>query len=126
MPLLVLEGGRVRRAGLDDIVEAVLTLIQLVPPGMVTTYGSIAKLIRVSPRLVGRALSKNENPIAVPCHRVVMSDGRIGGYSGSGGPEFKRKLLEIEGVKFRGGRVAKEHIIDLYHLLEGDQQINTP
>ncbi|MCE4624561.1 MAG: MGMT family protein [Desulfurococcales archaeon] len=126
MPLLVLEGGRVRRARFDDIVEAVLTIIQLVPSGMVTTYGSIAKLLGVSPRLVGKALAMNKKPIVIPCHRVVMSDGRIGGYSGPGGPEFKRALLTVEGVKLCGDRVDKGHVIDLYQLLGGDQQINTP
>ena len=126
MPLLVLEDGRARRARLNDIVEAVLTIIQLIPPGKVTTYGSIAKLLGVSPRLVGKALAMNRKPVIIPCHRVVMSDRRIGGYSGPGGSEFKRVLLMFEGVKVSGDRVDKGHIIDLYQTLGGDQQINTP
>ncbi|MCE4628517.1 MAG: MGMT family protein [Desulfurococcales archaeon] len=93
-------------------------IVSLVPPGRVTTYGSIARLLAVSPRLVGRALALNDTPIVVPCHRVVRSDGSLGGYSGPGGPEFKRRLLELEGVRFlNNGRVAPEHIVDVARLL---------
>jgi O-6-methylguanine DNA methyltransferase len=51
-------------------------------------------------RAVGRALAKNPLPLVIPCHRVVRSDGSIGGFSMAGGVETKRKLLELE----RGGR----------------------
>jgi len=117
MALLVLEGGRARRAGLAEISEAVYALVSLVPPGRVTTYGSIAALLGVSPRLVGQALKRNTNPIIVPCHRVVRSDGSLGGYSGPGGPAFKRRLLELEGVGFSDGRVRPEFIVDVASLL---------
>ncbi len=112
MPLLVLdEGGALRRAGLEDYVEAVKALVSLVPVGRVTTYSTIARLLGVSPRLAGRALSLNPEPIVYPCHRVVRSDGGLGGYSVGGAP-FKEGLLRLEGVPVEGGRVDRVYIID--------------
>ena len=76
---VVEEGLGARRPGFRDLAEAVWALVSLVPPGLVTTYGSLARLLRTSPRLVGRALAANPDPIVVPCHRVVRSDGSLGG-----------------------------------------------
>jgi methylated-DNA-[protein]-cysteine S-methyltransferase len=75
--------------------------------GKVTTYGAIAKAMG-SPRAaraVGQALGANQNPIVVPCHRVVRSDGVLGGYSGGEGPRTKAKLLAREGVPVTAGRI---------------------
>jgi len=84
--------------------------------GKVTTYSSLAKIIKVHPRAVGRMLSKNKDLIVTPCHRVVKSDGSIGGYAL--GVDFKKKLLELEGVRFCGSyRVCKDNIIDVSKLL---------
>ena len=49
-------------------------------------------------RAVANACGANPNPIVVPCHRVIRSDGELGGYSGPGGIEQKRELLREEGV----------------------------
>ena len=76
-------------------------LIQI-PEGKVTTYGDIAKALghpRAS-RQVGRILNKNPSPILVPCHRVIMSDGSIGGYAF--GKARKKELLKKEGLSFNG------------------------
>jgi len=76
-------------------------LIQI-PEGKVTTYGDIAKALghpRAS-RQVGRILNKNPSPILVPCHRVIMSDGSIGGYAF--GKARKKELLKKEGLGFNG------------------------
>ncbi len=95
----------------------VYTLLNLVPPGFVTTYGSIARVAGLHPRAVGRILSENNNPIVVPCHRVVRSDGSLGGYKW-GGPRVKKRLLELEGVEFDGPwHVSRESIIDLASIL---------
>lgn len=77
-----------------------------IPRGKVTTYGDIAKAIG-SPgasRAVGRILNINPDPVVVPCHRVVMSDGRLGGYAF--GSERKQQLLEKEGLTFSGNKLA--------------------
>lgn len=69
-----------------------------IPYGGLATYGDIARAIGSAARAVGTACGKNPIPIIVPCHRVVSTGGGIGGYSGRGGIETKRKLLNLEGV----------------------------
>ena len=72
--------------------------LKKIPIGETKTYKEIAKLIG-SPkaaRAVANACGKNPYPITIPCHRVVRSDGGLGGYSGKGGVETKRQLLENE------------------------------
>ena len=100
--------------------EDVYRLVMKIPRGKVTTYGAIARALGVSPRFVAAALRANPRPVEVPCHRVVMSDGSLGGYS-FGGPDVKRRLLEAEGVKFdERGRVLKEYIIYDLHDIDKD------
>jgi methylated-DNA-[protein]-cysteine S-methyltransferase len=71
-----------------------------IPRGFVSTYGRIAKYLgnSQSSRAVGRALATNLFPLVIPCHRAVMSNGEIGGYQG--GVEMKKRLLEMEGIRF--------------------------
>ena len=77
-----------------------------VPPGMVVSYSELARAagLKNGQRAVGRIMSQNPYPGVVPCHRVVMSDGRLGGY-GFGGAEIKATMLEKEGVQVAGGRI---------------------
>lgn len=97
-------------------------LLMLLPPGRVTTYGDLARLLGTSPRHVGRLLAENDEAPIVPCHRVVGSDGSLVGYSGPGGVAFKKRLLELEGVVFDGrGRVRREHFTSLSRLLLGEE-----
>lgn len=65
--------------------------------GKITTYSALAKKLKTSPRAVARALARNPFPIKIPCHRVVRSDGKIGGYIF--GTKRKRTLLREEGIK---------------------------
>jgi len=75
-------------------------VFKLLPPkGKTTTYGEIANKLKTSPRAVARALATNPFPIKIPCHRVIMSKGDIGGYSGKGGAGRKRELLSEENSK---------------------------
>tara|TARA_B100001093_G_scaffold109483_1_gene101756 strand:+ start:284 stop:571 length:288 start_codon:yes stop_codon:yes gene_type:complete len=71
-----------------------------IPKGQVKTYKEIARSIRKpkTSRAVANACGKNPFPIKIPCHRVIRSDGRLGGYSGKGGIKAKRKLLRSEGI----------------------------
>ena len=80
--------------------EKVWALTARIPKGKVVTYGDIAKALHCNgARAVGNALNKNPYAPAVPCHRVVGSDGSLTGFAG--GLEKKRKLLLGEGVKLR-------------------------
>ena len=74
---------------------------RLIPYGETRSYSWVAEQIGKprATRAVGQALGKNPLPIIVPCHRVVASDGGLGGFSG--GLEMKRKLLEVEGCLSR-------------------------
>lgn len=86
--------------------ERVYRKLMEVPPGMVVSYGELARAagLKNGQRAVGRIMANNPYPGIVPCHRVVMSDGRIGGY-GYGGPEIKANMLRREGVAVEGGKV---------------------
>tara|TARA_B100000686_G_C16663595_1_gene902352 strand:+ start:657 stop:1106 length:450 start_codon:yes stop_codon:yes gene_type:complete len=64
--------------------------------GETKSYGQIAKKYKISPRHVGKICGQNNLLLAVPCHRVIKSDGSLGGFSSSGGIKLKKKLLEFE------------------------------
>lgn len=100
--------------------EITYTLLQLIPIGKVTTYKLLSEIVGKSPRLIGKFLAENKEIIVIPCHRVVKHSRDIGGYSL--GIEFKKKLLEIEGLKIYRVRnkliVSKRNIIDLKEILE--------
>lgn len=79
---------------------SVLQTARQIPAGSMWTYGQVARALERpgASRAVGQALGRNPVPIAIPCHRVVASDGSLGGYSGGGGLESKRFLLALEGA----------------------------
>lgn len=83
-----------------DYKEKVYEIVSKIPKGKVTTYGSIGKLLHMSPRTVGTALHLNPYEGEVPCHRVVNRDGRIAPGFAFGGLGAQKKLLEKEGVTF--------------------------
>ena len=73
--------------------------IKKIPQGSVKTYKEIALILNSprSSRAVANACAKNPYPPIIPCHRVIRSDGHLGGYSGKGGIKTKQKLLISEG-----------------------------
>ncbi len=74
--------------------------LRSIPKGHVRTYSQVAKAINKpkAVRAVANAIGKNPYAPKIPCHRVIRSDGSLGGYSGKGGINTKRKLLKLEGV----------------------------
>ena len=64
--------------------------------GETKTYGEIAKKYKLSPRHVGKICGQNNIILAIPCHRVIRSDGSLGGFSSRGGIGLKKKLLDFE------------------------------
>lgn len=88
-----------------DFDQQVYKVLKQIPAGAVATYGDIAKAIG-SPkasRAVGNALNRNPHAPKVPCHRVVRSDGSLGGYAF--GTKKKIALLKKEGVEVKNGKV---------------------
>ena len=71
-------------------------LMAAIPYGETRSYGDLGRDLALSPRVVGQLCGMNPLPIFIPCHRVVGSDGRLGGYSGGEGAETKRRLLQLE------------------------------
>ena len=86
--------------GLTPFEQAVLRKTREIPRGEVRPYGWVAREIGhpAAVRAVGTALANNPIPYFIPCHRVVRTDGKIGNYGG-GGPEAKRAILTLEGVR---------------------------
>ena len=64
--------------------------------GKTKTYADIAKKTKLSPRYVGKICGQNKLVLLIPCHRVIRSDGNLGGFSSSGGVKLKKKLLNFE------------------------------
>ena len=94
--------------------EDVYDLLRKIPAGKVTTYGALAKALGnpSASRIIGRILGQNPNPIKVPCHRVVMSDGKLGGYAY--GTAKKRELLEKEVLYFTNGIISDFKNVRVY------------
>lgn len=89
-----------------DIKNAIYALVSQIPKGKVTTYGQIAKTLKLtSPRLVGRILHANTNPQQIPCHRVVFADGKLSVAYVFGGYRKQKEILIAEGVVFKGDKV---------------------
>ena len=70
--------------------------LKKIPRGSTNTYGAIAKKLKTSPRYVGRVCRENKHVILIPCHRVIRSDGSMGGFSAKGGIKLKKKLIQLE------------------------------
>lgn len=104
-----------QRSDLSDIVldmravppfhQRVYAVARKVAPGTTTSYGVLA-LRAGSPgaaRAVGQAMGKNPFALIVPCHRVLASGGKIGGFSANGGAVTKKRILAIEGAQLPSG-----------------------
>lgn len=108
---------------IPDLYKYVYYLTSQIPKGMVSSYGEIAKAlgdIRAS-RGVGEAEHLNPTAVIMPCHRVVYSDGGLGGYGGAGGQGRKIELLAREGVGVEDGK-----IVDFENVLFKDFKTEYP
>jgi methylated-DNA-[protein]-cysteine S-methyltransferase len=90
---------------LNRLDQQVYKKLLLVPKGKVTTYGELAKAVGLKngQRIIGQIMARNPFPVVVPCHRVVKSDGKIGGYFY--GDKVKTKMLSDEGVQINDGKI---------------------
>ena len=73
--------------------------LKKIPYGKTKSYGEIAKIVKTSPRYVGNVCGQNKHLLIVPCHRVIKTDGSLGGFSSQGGLSLKKQLLSMENVK---------------------------
>ena len=91
--------------------ERVWEKCKRIPKGKVSTYGEIAKAIgsKNSSRAVGNALNKNPFAPIVPCHRVIQSNGSIGGFAT--GSNKKIKMLKNEGIEIKNGKINLENFL---------------
>jgi methylated-DNA-[protein]-cysteine S-methyltransferase len=84
--------------------ERCYELLRNVPKGKITTYKALAKSMGTKAyRAVGNAMNKNPYAPEVPCHRVIKSDGEIGGFAH--GTKKKIEMLEKEGIPIKNGKV---------------------
>jgi methylated-DNA-[protein]-cysteine S-methyltransferase len=96
--------------------EKVWEKCSLVPKGRVTTYKEIASSLKKKAyRAVGTALKNNPYAPKVPCHRVVNSDGSLGGYQGKLNSKKKIEMLKAEKIKIKDGKVVDFSMV-LYKL----------
>ena len=79
-------------------------LVKKVPKGKVTTYSELGKKLKIHPRAVGKLLNSNTNLVKIPCHRVVMSGGKVGGYKS--GIKKKISLLKQEGIEIKNNKIT--------------------
>lgn len=86
----------------------VFNVVKKIPKGKVTTYKKIAIKLKNKNafRAVGNILNKNNNLIKIPCHRVIRSNGYVGGYAL--GQSKKIKLLKIEGIEIKNKKINLE------------------
>ena len=80
----------------NSIQKKVWNELKKIKFGNTKSYGIIAKKFKLSPRHVGKICAQNKIPLLIPCHRVIRSDGSLGGFSARGGISLKKKLLEFE------------------------------
>jgi len=85
--------------------EKIYKKLLQVPKGQITTDGELAKSVGLKngQRDVGKMMNKNPYPVIIPCHRVVMSTGKIGGYAY--GENVKTKMLNDEGIEIQNGKI---------------------
>lgn len=85
--------------------RSVILEVAKIPKGQIKTYKDIAKSINTKAyRAVGTAIGKNPFPIVIPCHRVIRSDGKIGGFRG--GSQMKVEILKNEGINIENFKIC--------------------
>jgi len=100
------EGLHLDLEGMSAFGRRVLDRVRDIEFGDTKTYGEVAQTVGNprAARAVGQIMAKNPIPIIIPCHRVVGSGGKLGGFSTAGGPDTKRRLLAHEGTAWEDTR----------------------
>ena len=82
----------------SDLQIKIWKILKSIPYGKTISYGDLAKKVNSSPRYIGRVCGENKHLMLVPCHRVIRSNGKLGGFSGLGGVKLKKYLLDLENM----------------------------
>ena len=82
----------------NQIQKKIWSELKKIKMGQTKSYGKIAKKYKLSPRHVGKICSQNKLLLLVPCHRVIRTNGGIGGFTSVGGIKLKKKLLKFEKI----------------------------
>lgn len=82
--------------GGNQIQKKIWTELKKIKVGRTKSYGEIAKKYKLSPRHIGKICSQNKLLLLVPCHRVIKTNGNLGGFTSVGGIKLKKKILEFE------------------------------
>lgn len=101
-----------KRPAKRKLADSIFSFLKRIPCGKVSTYARIAKEAGTHPRAVASVLRSNKDPDVIPCYKVVMSDGRIGGYSGSGGVNEKIRKLKADGILVKNGKADPKSILE--------------
>ena len=80
----------------NEIQKKIWSELKKIKIGKTKSYGEIAKKYKLSPRHIGKICGQNKLLFIVPCHRVIKTDGSLGGFTSRGGVKLKKKILEFE------------------------------
>ena len=98
-----------------DKIKEMQLLLEKIPRGKVTTYGIIARKLKIHPRAAGRLVGGNPDGVRYPCYRVVYSNGGIGGYTSPHGVRDKIRKLKRDGIEIKKNRIdLKKHLFDFH------------
>ena len=80
----------------NQIQKKIWSELKKIKPGYTKSYGKIAKKNKLSPRHIGKICGQNKLLLLIPCHRVIRTDGSLGGFTSIGGIKLKKRLLDFE------------------------------
>jgi len=88
-----------------DKIREMQLLLAKIPKRKVSTYGLVAKKLKVHPRYAGKLLSKNPDGVRYPCYKIIRSDGSLGGYTSKHGVKDKIRKLRKDGIEIKKNRI---------------------
>jgi alkylated DNA nucleotide flippase Atl1 len=88
-----------------DKIREMQLLLAKIPKGKISTYGLLAKKLKVHPRYAGKLLSKNPDGVRYPCYKIIRSDGSLGGYTSKHGVKDKIRKLRKDGIEIKKNRI---------------------
>ena len=88
-----------------DKMREMQLLLAKIPRGKVSTYGLLARKLKIHPRYAGKLLSRNTDGVKYPCYKIIRSDGSLGGYTSKLGVRDKIRKLRKDGIEIRKNRI---------------------